>query len=314
MRPASSGLDLMPRRGCNARNPHSDRRGRSRLRRRPRRDSRSRPSFFNLGAISLVMTDFLPARPEATSGNAPLFDIWRPIMVAIADTPATPTTPAAPGILTNLASVRGTLERARKIVEDAKANFITSLEAKAQLLGMMDEISGLSALSTTLTGQVAALSGLPGAIMGSVATLRPQPKSPPTRTGGPGVAPRQPHGQVLRDPAAAGRRIRRQPADGLRQRRGGRLWRRPGGNPLPQRRRRRPDPQPLRRGRTIGHRIDAWVWGYYRTQAELARSGGDIIFASSNTTPDPGSAAGSMSAGPTSRSASPSAESRDPPC
>ncbi len=100
-------------------------------------------------------------------------------------------------------------------------------------------------LSTTLTGQVAALSGLPGAIMGSVATLRPQPKSPPTGTGGPGAAARQPHGQVLR------RSLRRRAAEsgdsrlaafasGVAVAYGGTLAR-----ILPQRRRRRPDPQPL---------------------------------------------------------------------
>jgi hypothetical protein len=265
-------------------------------------------SHFDLGAVSLSMMDFLPARPGA-AGNAPMLTVWSPILTAIADSPT------APGILTNLARVTDVLGRARAIVEDAKSNFISSLEAKNRLLGMMDELKSLSSVATTLRGQMAAFVGIASSMMGAVSAARPSHKSAPNSSW---QARDLFHGsrtgtfyEVLsRKARESGDSKLMAFADGVAVSYGVAL----AGNAFVNGIVGAPYRNHFWRGRSISHRVDTWVHGYYRTRSALAAGGGAITSRWATACPRRHSRLGRASAGPISRSTSSSAASRRSPC
>jgi hypothetical protein len=241
--------------------------------------------FFNLGAISLEIVDFARSQPELAAGNAPMFGVWLPILKAIADAPGPP---ATPGIWNNLLHVRDVLGRARKIVEDAKSNFISSLDAKAQLLGMMDEIKGLKDIQKKLGKQVAGLATIPTNSLTAIAAVQSVHKSPPMS----GWHPREfVYGSRTGKFFEVLRRRARESGDpqltafaaGVAAAYGGAL----AGSPFINGVVGAPIRNDVWRSRWIGHRTDTWVWGYYRTQADLRRAGSDITFSATDRFPSP---------------------------
>lgn len=225
--------------------------------------------FFYLGAIGPTLGDFLPTHvePGLGSSNAPLFDVWSPILGLFAGTPGTP---PAPGLAANLLALKDTLRRLRAAV-DAQDKFA--------LLGMRSELEALPALSSTISGQVSGVGGLRSRVQNAVAAARPRPKKPPTTDRHPrdvlhghrtGAFWDQLHRRATN---SADPRLR---AFGLGACIGyaGAL----SGNPFINGVVGAPYRNHWWRHRWVAQYIDAWVWGYDRTRRQLRSTGQEIVF------------------------------------
>ncbi|WP_089105381.1 hypothetical protein [Streptomyces hyaluromycini] len=231
--------------------------------------------FFYLGALGPTLGDFLPTRVEPGAGgsNAPLFDVWSPILDLLAGTPGMPPTP---GVAANLQKLKNTLQRLRDAIRD---------EDKLALLDMKSELDALPALISALTAQVKTVSGLRSTIAKAVFGARPRPKKPPATDRHPrdvlhghrtGAFWDQLHRRAT---ASADPRLR---AFGLGACTGyaGALC----GNPFINGVVGAPYRNHWWRHRWVSQHVDSWVWGYDRTRRQLRPAGQEIVFPPPPTT------------------------------
>jgi hypothetical protein len=231
--------------------------------------------FFYLGAIAPALADFLPTRIEDGTGgsNAPLVGVWFPILGLLAGTPT------APGLATNLRTLKNTLRRFSEAVAD---------QDKFEILGMKADLEALPGIITAVRGQLAAITGIRTAMPMAIAATRPRPKVPPTGDRHPRDAV---HGHRTGAFWSALRRRSAESGDPRLQAFGlgvsigyaGALC----GNPFVNGVVGAPYRNHWWRHRWVSQYVDSWVWGYYRTRERVRQSGQEIVFTSNGRVPIP---------------------------
>ena len=127
--------------------------------------------FVALGALGPALADLIAAEPDV-GDNAPnswYYRAWLPILQLLAD--SNTTTPPTPGVLSNLRTIRETLNQLRPIL---------AARDKLALIGMAGQLSGLSKVVSNLQTQMASLTLSRITIATNIFNAEPKPKVPPS--------------------------------------------------------------------------------------------------------------------------------------
>jgi hypothetical protein len=139
--------------------------------------------YFYLGALGATLGDLMSARPEVGAGspNSPYFQVWLPVLSMFAGTSAPGNAPASAGVYKDMKQLRDTLDKANTIISDAiGGNPVQKDIQKVKILGMVDELNGLTDIVNDLQKTVAALANLRTGIGKAIFTSGPQPKTAPS--------------------------------------------------------------------------------------------------------------------------------------
>lgn len=138
--------------------------------------------YFYLGAIGADLGDFMAARPEVADKppNGKSFEIWRKVLVLFSGTPAIGAVPGTTGIYNDLKQIHATVGKLEGIVNKAVgANPIQKDIQKIALLGMIDELNGLSPFIADIQATLAGVAALRISLGTAIFTSRPAPKVAP---------------------------------------------------------------------------------------------------------------------------------------
>ncbi|MFG3551463.1 hypothetical protein [Streptomyces sp. NPDC047725] len=224
--------------------------------------------FYYLGATGPTLGNFMPTRLGTSSTrNAPLFDVWSPVLGLLAGTRGTPPTP---GLSANVLSLKDTLRRLRDVVRD---------KDKFDLLDMKSELEALPALVAKIMSQVSGVGGLRSAVQTAIGAARPRVKQPPVTDRDQRDVLHGHHVSAFWD--SLQRRAAASPDPRLRAFGLGICVGYAGplcGNPYINGVVGAPYRNHWWRHQWVSQYVDAWVWGYDRTRRRIRLSGQEIVF------------------------------------